>query len=128
MINNKIRSFTDLKTWQEGEKLVVMIYKTMKKFPKSELFGLISQMRRCAVSITSNIAEGFSRNSSKDKLQFYFISRGSVTELQSQLYVSKDIGYLEERDFQDLFSQTVLVNKLVNGLIKSLQKKEKLAA
>jgi len=117
-----------LKTWQEGEKLVVMIYKTMKKFPKSELFGLISQMRRCAVSITSNIAEGFSRNSSKDKLQFYFISRGSVTELQSQLYVSKDIGYLEERDFQDLFSQTVLVNKLVNGLIKSLQKKEKLAA
>ena len=128
MINNKIRSFTDLKTWQEGEKLVVMIYKTMKKFPKSELFGLISQMRRCAVSITSNIAEGFSRNSSKDKLQFYFISRGSVTELQSQLYVSKDIGYLEERDFQDLFSQTVLVNKLVNGLIKSLQKKEKSVA
>ena len=79
----KIRSFTDLVAWQEGHKLVLKIYDITKDFPKDELFALNIQMKRCAVSITSNIAEGFSRKSPKEKIQFYAISLGSTTELQN---------------------------------------------
>ena len=75
-------------------------------------------MRRCAVSITSNIAEGFSRHTYKDKVQFYSISQGSVTELQSQIMIAKDVDYLNKNDFDKIASQTVTVNKLINGLIK----------
>ena len=89
--SNKIRRFTDLNAWKEGHKLVLMIYNFTKNFPKEEIFGLVSQMRRCSVSITSNIAEGFSRQSYKEKAQFYAISLGSVTELQNQLLIAKDI-------------------------------------
>lgn len=89
----KIRSFTDLKAWQEAHKLVLMIYKIIKDFPEGEKFGLISQMCRAVVSISSNIAEGFSRRSSKEKIQFYKISQGSITELQNQLLIAKDIKY-----------------------------------
>ena len=113
----KIRSFTDLETWKEGHKLVLMIYEITKLFPKDELFGLVSQIRRCAVSVTSNIAEGFSRQSFKEKIQFYFMSRGSVTELQNQLLVARDVGYLEESKFQEIAEQTVRVHKILNALI-----------
>ena len=115
----KIRSFTDLNAWKEGHKLVLNIYKITKEFPREELFGLISQMRRCAVSITSNIAEGFGRQSYKEKSQFYSISRGSVTELQDQLLIAKDVGYITEDEFQKNTEQSVIVHKIVNGLIKS---------
>ncbi|MDD5626597.1 MAG: four helix bundle protein [Patescibacteria group bacterium] len=79
----KIKSFTDLDAWKEGHKLVLMVYEITKKFPKEEMFGLVSQMRRCVVSITSNIAEGFSRQTYKDKICFYSRAQGSVTELQN---------------------------------------------
>ncbi len=115
----KIKSFTDLDVWKEGHKLVLMIYKATKNFPKDEIFGLISQMRRCAVSITSNIAEGFGRNTFKEKIQFYFISRGSIIELQNQLLVAKDVGYLPKDDFAEIAEQTIKVHKILNGLIKS---------
>ena len=82
---NKIKSFTDLNAWKEGHKLVLMIYGITKQFPKEEIFGLTSQIRRCVVSITLNIAEGFSRQSYKEKVRFYSISLGSITELQNQL-------------------------------------------
>ncbi|MFH1565125.1 MAG: four helix bundle protein, partial [bacterium] len=81
----KIKSFTGLFAWQEGHKLVLMIYNTTEQFPDKERFGLISQTRRAAVSITSNIAEGFSRKTNKDKVQFYAMAQGSLTELQNQL-------------------------------------------
>lgn len=77
----KIQSFTDLNAWKEGHLLVILVYKITKSFPKDELFGIVNQMRRCAVSITSNIAEGFSRQTFKEKVQFYCISLGSLTEL-----------------------------------------------
>lgn len=115
---NKIKSFTDLVCWQEGHKLAIKIYKTTKLFPKEETFGLVSQMRRCAVSITSNIAEGFSRYSYADKARFYSISQGSVTELQNQLLIAGDVNYISKEHFNDIAKQLVLVHKLVNGLIK----------
>ena len=117
----KIQSFTDLDAWGEGHKLVLMVYKTTKQFPKDELFALTSQMRRCAVSITSNVAEGFSRQSSKEKVQFYSISLGSVTELQSQLLIAKDIGYLVREQFQEIAQQSVKTHKIINGLVKSIK-------
>lgn len=116
---DKIRSFTDLNAWQEGHKLVLITYKETKNFPKDELFGLVSQLRRSAVSITSNIAEGFSRRSYREKINFYFIALGSVTELQNQFLIAKDVGYIKENLFQEIARQSIEVHKIINGLIKS---------
>jgi len=96
----KIKSFTDLNTWKEGHKLVLTIYKITDQFPQKEVFGLTNQMRRSAVSVTSNVAEGFSR----------------LTELQNQLLIARDIGYIKEETFQETAHQIVVVNKLLNGL------------
>lgn len=117
----RLRSFQDLETWKKGHIFVLEVYKNTKKFPKEELFCLTQQMRRAAVSITSNIAEGFSRQSSKEKLQFYSISLGSLTELQNQLIISKDIGYLSEIDFQRTIDMSIEVSKLLNGIIKKFR-------
>ncbi len=114
-----IKSFTDLNAWKEGHKLVLLIYKFTAPFPKEEKFGLIDQMRRCAVSITSNIAEGFSRRGKKEKAQFFYTALGSVTELQNQLLIARDIGYLSQINFKVLAEKTITVSKLINGLIKS---------
>jgi len=116
---DKIRSFTDLNAWKEGHRLVLMIYKITEKFPQKEKFSLTNQMCRCAVSITSNIAEGFSRQSYKEKVQFYYIALGSTTELQNQLIIARDVNYLLEADFKQISQQTVKVHKIINGLIKS---------
>ena len=118
-MQEKIVKFTDLVAWKEGHGLVLESYKIIRKFPKEETFGLTSQMRRCAVSITSNIAEGFSRYSPKDKNQFYFIALGSITELQNQLLIARDLRYTDNDIFAKIAERTVLVHKLVNGLIKS---------
>jgi len=115
---NKITNFKDLYAWQEGHKLVLLIYKLTEKFPQKEMFGLTNQMRRAAVSITSNIAEGFSRRSYKDKSQFYSMALGSLTELQNQLLVAKDVDYLSDSSFEKTSEQTITVSKLINGLIK----------
>lgn len=119
MTDEKIRSFTDLNAWKFGHQLVLAVYLLTKNFPKDEQFGLTSQMRRCAVSITSNLAEGFGRSSYKEKIQFYSISQGSVREIQNQLLISRDIHYLDPALFRELAEKTVLVHKLINGLIKS---------
>jgi len=113
---NKIKNFTDLNAYKEAHELVLIIYKFTAKFPKEERYSLIDQMRRAAVSITSNIAEGFSRNTAKDKYQFYTLAQGSLTELQSQLLISRDLSYLTKEDFSQIANQTVIVNKLINGL------------
>ncbi|MBI5079522.1 four helix bundle protein [Candidatus Wolfebacteria bacterium] len=95
-----------------------MIYNITKDFPKEEIYGLINQIRRAAVSITSNIAEGFSRQSYAEKVQFYSTAQGSNTELQNQLLISKDIKYINGEVFNDIFNQSIIVHKLLNGLIK----------
>ena len=120
---NKIINFTDLKAWKEAHALSLEIYKATKFFPKDELFGLTSQMRRSSVSITSNIAEGFSRQSYKEKCSFYYIALGSVTELQSQLLIAKDIKYLKKIKVEEIYHQTIKVHKILNGLIKSSKEK-----
>jgi len=115
----KITSFTDLNAWKEGHRLVLEVYKITKSFPTDERFGLIDQMRRCAVSITSNIAEGFSRRSKKEKAQFFYMALGSITELQNQLLIARDIKYISQEVFHELAEKTIVVSKLTNGLIKS---------
>lgn len=115
----KISSFTDLIAWKEGHILALLTYKETEAFPQKEAFGLTSQMRRAAVSITSNIAEGFSRNTDKDKYQFYSIAKGSLTELQNQLLIARDVGYLPLNSFDTLANKTILVSKLLTGLKKA---------
>lgn len=115
----KIERFTDLETWKQAHQLALIVYKVTKKFPAEERFCLIDQMRRCAISIGSNIAEGFARQTGKEKKQFYFIAKGSVTELQNQLLVARDVGYLSSDDFNSVSVLTVQVHKLISGIIKS---------
>ena len=115
--DNKIRIFTDLNAWKKSHELVLFVYKITKSFPKKEIFTLTSQMRRSSISITSNIAEGFSRQSYKEKIHFYSIALGSVTELQSQFLIARDIGYIK-RDYKIFFENSVIVHKLINGLIR----------
>ncbi len=121
MEGETIKTFRDLYCWKEGHKLVLMIYKMTDDFPKKKMFGLSSQMQRAAVSITSNIAEGFSRQTNKDKLHFYTMSQGSFTELQNELLIAKDINYISDSLFKIAAGQTVVVNKLINGLKKYLR-------
>jgi four helix bundle protein len=121
MQENKIVKFTDLNAWKEAHKLVLGVYKLTKTFPNDEQFALTSQMRRAVVSISSNIAEGFSRQTKADKLHFYTMAHGSLTEIQNQLLVSRDIGYAKAAEIQSLADQTVVTHKLLNGLMKALR-------
>src|SRR3989338_4524355 len=116
--SRKIKSFTDLIVWQNGHRAVLDIYKITGQFLKEEQCGLTSQLRRSAVSFTSNIAEGFSRTSPRDKARFYAMALGSLTEAQNQLLVARDIGYLETPMFRKIADQTVELNKMTKGLIK----------
>lgn len=115
--NSKIKSFTDLLSWQHSHGLAVAIYQYTKPFPKEEIFGLTNQMRRSAVSVPSNIAEGFSRQTFKDKLQFYSIALGSLTELQSQLMIARDVGYLDSNDFNEVADKSIEARKLICKLV-----------
>lgn len=119
MENEPIRSFTQLIVWQRGHELVLEVYKATKTFPKEELFGLISQLRRAVISITCNIAEGFSRSSYKDKAHFYNMSLGSVTEIQNLLLIAKDLNYITKTQFDALAGKTVEIQKMLSVLIKN---------
>ncbi|MEK7482010.1 MAG: four helix bundle protein [Patescibacteria group bacterium] len=117
----KIRNFTDLIAWQEAHKLVLLTYKITNNFPQKEIYALTSQMRRAVISVTSNIAEGFSRKSSKEKIQFFYMALGSSTELQNQFIISKDIKYINNQNFNEVFNLINNVQKLTYGLIKNLK-------
>lgn len=122
----KILNFTDLIAWRESHKLVLFVYKVSSKYPSEEKFSLTDQTRRCVISISSNIAEGFSRYGKKEKIQFYSMSKGSLTELQNHLLIAKDLGFLQKTGFDKIFKQTIAVHKLINGLIRSLNTKYKI--
>jgi four helix bundle protein len=116
-----INSFTDLIVWQKGHKFVLDIYKLTEDFPASENFGLTSQLRRAAVSVTSNITEGFERKSGKELVQFLALARGSLAEIQNQLVISRDIGYISNEQFDRFANQSIEIHKLLNGFIKSVR-------
>lgn len=117
MNEGKINSFTDLNVWQEGHKLVIMVYKITKSFPKEETYSLIDQMRRAVSSVTSNIAEGFGRQTYKEKVQFYYQSSGSLSELKNHLLIGRDVGYLSVSHYTDLQKQADITHRLLNGFI-----------
>lgn len=116
----KINSFKDLNAWKEAHKLVLLVYKITRGFPKEEIFGLTSQLRRAVVSITSNIAEGFSRGYAKEKFQFYSISLGSLTEVENQTIIARDLGYIDEKVNLIIQNQIITINKLIHGLMKTV--------
>ena len=115
--DRKIKQFTDLHAWQEAHKLVLLVYRVTRGFPKEEIFGLVNQMRRAVISVTSNIAEGFGRQTMKEKIQFYYLAQGSLTELKNQLRAAKDIGYLAEADYETILNQANRAHQLLQGLI-----------
>lgn len=117
-LKNKITSFKDLIVWQKSYGLVIEIYLCSHQFPKEELYGITSQMKRSAVSIASNIAEGFSRPSLIEKARFYSIALGSTTELHTQVLICKGVDYLTENQADKYIETLVEINKMINGLIK----------
>src|SRR3989304_4895952 len=103
--NGKIKSYRDLVVWRRAKEYTVQIYKATEEFPVHELYGLTSQMRRAAVSIPSNIAEGFRRKSRKEKLQFLGIAYGSGAELETQLDISFSLGYIKQEEHLSLANE-----------------------
>ena len=118
MKNGKIETFTDLNVWKEGHKLVIMVYKITKTFPKEETYSLVDQMRRAASSITANIAEGFGRQGYKEKVQFYYLSKGSLSELKNFILIANDIEYLAKEQFTQLAEQANIADQLLQGFIR----------
>jgi four helix bundle protein len=120
----KIRSFQQLDAWKKAHALILDIYKVTRKFPAEELYGIVSQMKRAASSITANIAEGFSRYHYNDKVRFYLNARGSVSELQNFLFLSRDLSFIDEKIFAPLYATSEDVAKLINGMVRSIEKQK----
>lgn len=118
----KIKNFTDLYSWQQAHQFVLQIYHLIDQFPTKERFALTDQMRRSAISVTSNIAEGFARKHVKEKIQFYNISLGSLSELQNQLILANDLKYITS-DYEQVFNKSIEIQKIICGAIRSLSKK-----
>lgn len=119
---SRISHFRQLETWQEAHKLVLMVYEITQGYPNDERFGLVSQMRRAAVSIPANIAEGFKRRGIRDKIRFYNISEGSLEEIKYFFILSQDLGYISSNT--DLMAQSETVGRLLNGLIVSTERRQ----
>jgi four helix bundle protein len=116
-----IKSFEELPVWKDARKFANKIYNLTKKFPKEENYGLTSQISRAAVSVGSNIAEGFDRYSKKDFIKFLIIARGSISEIQNDLYIALDLKYINQKDFQENYSLAKDLGKQINGFIKYLK-------
>ena len=118
----KIEKFEDIKAWQEARELVRLVYKaieTNKKFERD--YRLVNQLQGSAVSTMANVAEGFSRKSNKEFIQYLFISKSSAAEVQSHLYVALDQGYITEKVFEKIYKQAETVSKMDSGFIKYLR-------
>lgn len=112
------QKYTDLDVWKQARILASVIYEITGSYPKSEQFGIISQIRRCAISVPSNIAEGCGRQHTKETIQFLNISRGSLYELETQLYISKDLKFINEEQLNTCLQQIENLGKLINGFIR----------
>ena len=121
---DKIKSYTDLLVWQKSMELVKEVYVITKTFPKEEIYGLTSQMRRASVSIPSNIAEGFMRQHKPEMIQFLFISLGSCGELHTQLVIAKKLGFITDGQLNHLTTNHLFfISRMLQNLIKSLRNK-----
>jgi len=120
-MSNDIKDYRDLLVWQKSMLLVKLIYQITQQFPKEEMYGLISQIRRCAISIPSNIAEGSRRSSRKEYRNFVLISYGSSSELETQLEIAKMPAYLSENYFQNAQDRLHEVGKMLHSLQNSLK-------
>jgi four helix bundle protein len=120
-----MQSYKDLIVYQKGYKSSLEIYRVTNNFPKEELYGIVSQMRRSAISIPCNIAEGYRRGHRKEYIQFLHIAQGSCGELETLLSLSKDLEFLEGRTFNNLYQSQDEISRLLRGLIFSLSKPKK---
>jgi four helix bundle protein len=119
----KTKSYKDLKVWQKSIELTVLVYDLTKTFPKEEMYGLTSQIRRAAVSVPSNIAEGCERFSMRDYIRFLRTSKGSLAELETQLYIAVRLNYLTTESYFRFNQQASEIGRMLNGLISSLEDK-----
>jgi len=117
-----LRNYKELKVWQKAYELCLRIYKVTTTFPKEERYGLTSQIRRAAVSIPSNIAEGYGRKSTGEYIQALYIAYGSQCELETQILLSGDLGFIESKTLRQLQERVEEVERMLKGLIKSLVK------
>jgi four helix bundle protein len=118
-----VKDYRELIVWQKAMTLVELLYRQTRSFPKEELYGLTSQMRRAAVSVPSNIAEGQGRRTTRDFIHFLSIARGSLKELETQILISHRLRYINEAQQSELVSATEEVGRLISGLNKSLYRK-----
>ncbi|MCU0414343.1 MAG: four helix bundle protein [Ignavibacteriaceae bacterium] len=116
-----MKTHRDLKVWNNSIDLVTKIYKITSDFPKEELFGITSQIRRAAVSIPSNIAEGAARTSRKEFSKFLSIALGSASEMETQLIISRNLNYLTDKDSEYLINELTTIQKMILGLMKNLK-------
>ena len=119
----KMLSFKELNVWQRAVRLTVVLYKTLQKFPETERFGLTSQMQRAAVSVSANIAEGWGRGSTKEYIQFLYIARGSLMELETHLIIAQQLNYINNDQLDQFGKDIEDIAKMLNRLIKTLKDK-----
>lgn len=117
-----MRNYTKIEAWRLADDLTVAIYERTRSFPREEIYGLTSQLRRASYSVPANIVEGSSRDSKKDYLHFLYIARGSLSETQYFVHLTKRLGYLSSQEAEALHRQTKLVFGCLHGLIKSVEK------
>lgn len=116
-----IKTHKDLDVWKKSIDFVTKIYKTTNSYPKSELYGLVSQIRRAAVSIPSNITEGAVRKSKVEFRQFLYIALSSAAEIETQLIISKNLNFIDEKTYNILIEELNAISRMIQGLIKSIQ-------
>lgn len=116
-----IKTYRDLLVWQKSMSFVTAIYRSTEQFPKKEVYGLAPQLQRCAVSIPSNIAEGYGRRSTGDYVRFLQISMGSVFELQTQLEIARNLEYLSKERVEELYGQSREIERMLSSLISKLK-------
>ena len=120
-----MNSHKDLVVWQKSIEFVTKVYETTNNFPKEELFGLTSQLRRAAISIPSNIAEGFARKHNKELIQFLYVSLGSSVEIETQLLIAKNINYINDEIYISLTNHLSEISKMIIGLIRKIEGKNR---
>ncbi len=121
--SGSVKSYRDLLVWQEAMDLVVTCYQVTKTFPKSEMYGLVSQLQRAAVSIPSNISEGRARQHSKEFLQYLSIACGSLAEVETHIQIAERLHYMDSDNVKQLLDKTAEIGRMLHGLRRSIEKR-----